>query len=72
MWTYVGESSVQLPLMDRDTTERLAGAIASAVSREINKHFSTPNGRSTSNISTHSSVVEQAYLLNGVPIVLNF
>ena len=35
--------------MDRDTTERLAGAIASAVSREINNHFSTPTGRSTSN-----------------------
>ena len=35
--------------MDRDTTDRLAGAIASAVSREINNHFSTPTGRSTSN-----------------------
>ena len=40
--------------MDRDTTERLAGAIASAVSREINNHFSTPTGRSTSNTLTHS------------------
>ena len=43
--------------MDRDTTERLAGAIASAVSREINNHFSTPTGRSTSNTLTHSPVV---------------
>ena len=65
---------MQSPLMDRDTTKCLAGAIASVVSREINKHFSTPNSRSTSNISTHSSIVKQSttYLLNGVPIMLNF
>ena len=42
--------------MDRDTTDRLAGAIASAVSREINNHFSTPTGRSTSNTLTHSPI----------------
>ena len=67
---------MQSPLMDRDTTECLAGAIASVVyvSREINRHFSTPNGHSTSNISTHSSVVKRSTtcFLNGVPIVLNF